>query len=560
MGMQRECVRGWAIAAVMAAAAPTSGCQGGGGDAVADTDDGDSGDTGDDGSGGSTGLPDMPGAECGDSPGRVGLHRLTRAEYNRSVRDLFGVNGEPANVLPPDPTTDGFDNNASSLGVDPTTATLLLEVSEAVATEAMDGGMLPSCSIGDSACIDAGLRDVALRVYRRPPTDEEIAGLATFVAAAEDDGDGTDVGFRNATMAMLMAPQFLYRSVPPTADQAASGDIVALDDFSVAARLSYFLWGSTPDDALLERAAAGELRDPDVLRGEFDRMLADPKSAALYEDFVAQWLQLGKLGDVLPDPDVYPTFGEDLREAMEDEVRLYFGGLRERDASVLEFINGTETYANETLAEVYGLEGVTGEAMVPVETDPEQRAGVLTMPAVLAMTSDPTRTNIVKRGVWLAENILCAAPPPPPPGIEPLDDPQPNETERERLERHRTDPACASCHLLIDPLGFSLENYDALGRWRTQVDGEPVDNVGELPDGTSFQGAIELSTELEERFGHCVSEKMMTFALGRAMGADDACRLDDIATRAATPEASIDDFLWTIVTSDAFMTEVASEG
>lgn len=560
MGMQRECVRGWAIAAVMAAVAPTSGCRGGGDNDVADTDGGDSGDTGDDGSGGSTGLPDMPGAECGDSPGRVGLHRLTRAEYNRSVRDLFGVNGEPASVLPPDPTTDGFDNNASSLGVDPTTAALLLEIAEAVATEAMDGGTLPSCSTGDAACIDAGLRDVALHVYRRPATDDEIAGLTTFVTGAEDDGDGTDLGFRNATMAMLMAPQFLYRSVPPTDDQAASGDIVALDDYAVATRLSYFLWGSTPDDALLQRAAAGELRDPDVLREQFDRMLADSKSDALYEDFVAQWLQLGKLGEVLPDPDVYPTFGEDLRVAMEDEVRLYFGGLRERDGSVLDFINGTETFANEALAEVYGIEGVAGEAMVPVSTDPERRAGVLTMPAVLAMTSDPTRTNIVKRGVWLAENILCAAPPPPPPGIEPLDDPQPNETERERLDRHRTDPGCASCHLLIDPLGFSLENYDALGRWRTEVDGEPVDNVGELPDGTSFQGAIELSVELEERFGTCVSEKMMTFALGRAMGADDECRLDDIATRAATAEASIDDFLWTIVTSDAFMTEAASEG
>lgn len=560
MGMQRECVRGWAIAAAMVAVTLTSGCQAGGDNDVVDTDGGDSGDTGDDGSGGSTGLPDMPGAECGDSPGRVGLHRLTRAEYNRSVRDLFGVYGQPANILPPDPTTDGFDNNASSLGVDPTTATLLLEVAEAVATEAMQAGSLPRCATADGACIEAGLRDLALHVYRRPPTDEEIAGLTAFVAAAEADGDGTDIGVRNATMAMLMAPQFLYRSVPPTDDQAASGGIVALDDFAVATRLSYFLWGSTPDDALLERAAAGELRDADVLREQFDRMLADPKSDALYEDFVAQWLQLGKLGDVLPDPNVYPAFGEDLREAMEDEVRLYFGGLRGREGSVLELINGTQTYANEVLAEVYGIEGVTGETMVPVSTDPEQRAGVLTMPAVLAMTSDPSRTNIVKRGVWLAENILCAAPPPPPPGIEPLDDPQPNETERERLERHRTDPGCASCHLLIDPLGFSLENYDALGRWRTEVDGEPVDNVGELPDGTSFRGAIELSAELEERFGTCVSEKMMTFALGRAMGADDECRLDDIATRAATVDASIDDFLWTIVTSDAFMTEAAPEG
>lgn len=558
MGMQRTRVGGSALVATLAIGAPCSGCQGGNG--VAETDGMDASGEETDGTEGSTGLPDMPGADCGDSPGRVGLHRLTRSEYNRTVRDLFGVEGNPADILPPDPTTDGFDNNASSLGVDPTSATLLLEIAETVATEAMDDGALPSCDTGDDACIDAGLRGLALRVYRRPPTDEEIAGLAGFVGAAEADGDGTDVGFRNAVMAMLMAPQFLYRSVPASNTQTAGGEIVALDDYALATRLSYFLWGSTPDDGLLDRAAVGELRDPDVLRAEFDRMLADPKSDALYEDFVAQWLQLGKLGDVLPDPDTFPTFGEDLRVAMADEVRLYFGGLRARGGSVLEFIGGHQTYANEALAELYGIEGVQGDAMVPVSTDPERRAGVLTMPAVLTMTSDPTRTNIVKRGVWLAENILCAAPPPPPAGIGPLGDPQPNETERERLERHRTDPACASCHVLIDPLGFGLENYDALGRWRTEVDGNPVDNLGELPDGSTFSGAVEMSAVLEDSFGTCVSEKMMTFALGRAMGADDTCRLEDIASRAATPEASIDDFLWTIVTSDAFMTEVASEG
>lgn len=554
MGVERERLGGAVLVAALIGAFG-SGCQDG---RAADTDTEEADSSGSDES--STGEPDMPGAECGDSPGRVGLHRLTRSEYNRTVRDLFGVEGGPANVLPPDPTTDGFDNNASSLGVDPTTASLLLEIAESVATEAMDGGRLPSCSTGDAMCVDAGLRELALHVYRRPPTDAEIEGLSVFVSAAEADGDGTDVGFRNAAMAMLMAPQFLYRSVPPTDDQSAAGEVVALDDFALATRLSYFLWGSTPDDELLDAAAAGTLGDRDVLRAEFERMLADPKSEALYEDFVAQWLQLGKLGDVLPDPDAFPTFGEDLRQAMEAEVHLYFEGLRERGGSVMEFIDGHETYANEALAEIYGIDGIQGETMVPVFTDADQRAGVLTMPAVLAMTSDPTRTNIVKRGVWLAENILCAAPPPPPAGIGPLGDPQPNETERERLDRHRTDPACASCHILIDPLGFGLENYDALGRWRTEVDGVPVDNRGELPDGTTFSGAIEMSSTIEQSFGSCVSEKMMTFALGRAMGADDVCRIEDIASRAATPEASIDEFLWTIVTSDAFLTEVAPQG
>ncbi len=539
-----------------------SGCQDGG-SASGDTDGAEDGSSGDEtGSTGDPGLPDMPGASCGDSPGRVGLQRLTRAEYNRTVRDLFGVTSNPADVLPPEPTTDGFGNNASSLGVDPQMAALLLDVAETVAIEAMDGGAIESCEASaESDCVSVALRGLALRVYRRPPTDEELDGLSSFVSEAEAAGDGVDVGLRNAVMAMLMAPQFLYRSVPPTSAQADAGDVVALDGYAVATRLSYFLWGSTPDAELLLRAGDGSLSDPEGLRTQFDRMLADPKADAFFEGFVAQWLQLGKLQDIAPDPEAFPTFGEDTREAMADELRLFFEGVRSRDASVLEFVTGNETYVNAELAELYGIEGITGAELVPVTTDPQQRAGVMTTPAVLAMTSDPDRTNIVKRGVWLAENILCAAPPAPPPDVAPLPDAGPGETERERLERHRTDPACASCHVLIDPLGFSLQGYDPLGRWRTEVDGEGVDDVGELPDGTSFSGAIELAEAIgtHDRFGECVTEKMMTYALGRAMASDDECRLEEIASMAATVDGTFSEFLWTVVTSDAFMTEVAFE-
>lgn len=524
-------------------------------DGAADTETDAGGSSGD-----STGIPDMPGAECGDSPGRVGLHRLTRAEYNRTVRDLFGVTSEPANVLAPDPKTDGFDNNASSLGIDPQTAALLLEVSETVATAAMDTGRLPTCADGDAGCVETELRALALRVYRRPPSDDEVAGLVSFVSAAQADGDDVSLGFRNAVMAMLMSPQFLYRSVPPTDASVDAGEVVRLDDYAVATRLSYFLWGSTPDAELLDQAAAGELRNATTLREQFDRMLADPKSDALYEDFVVQWLQLGKLQAVLPSPEAFPSFGEDLREAMADEVRLFFTGMRERDASVLDFVVGNQSYANEALAELYELDGIEGAQLVPVTLDPDRRAGVLTMPAVLTMTSDPDRTNVVKRGVWLAETMLCLGPPPPPDDIAPLPEPEPNETERERLDRHRADPACASCHVLIDPLGFSLQGYDGLGRWRTEVDGLPVDNVGELPDGTTFAGAVELASATQAQFGNCISQKMMTFALGRAMESDDTCRLEDIASRSATAEASFDEFLWTVVTSDAFLTEMTPEG
>lgn len=519
----------------------------------------------DDGSSSGGDPPDMPGANCGDSPGRVGLHRLTRAEYNRTVRDLFGVESSPADLFPPDPATDGFDNHAQSLSIDAQLASLMLDAAEIVAAEAMqsDTGDIIACDPGaQSDCADDTIRALALRVYRRPPTDAEVDGLLEFVADAQDDGDTFEIGVENAIVAMLMAPQFLYRSVPAASPEAGAGEIVALDDYALASRMSYFLWGSTPDDALLARAAGGELRGETGMRAEFDRMLADPKADALFEGFVSQWLSLGRLDSVLPDPDAFPIWNDALRDSMHEETRRFFEGIRSRDASALEFVVGTQTYANAALAEIYGVDGPTGDDFESIATDEERRAGVLTMPAILAMTSDPERTNIVKRGVWLAENILCAAPPPPPPGIGPLPDPAPDETERERLERHRSNPSCASCHMLIDPLGFGLESYDVLGQWRDEVDGQPVDNLGELPSGEQFSGAVELGRLIaaDGSFSECVSEKMMTYALGRTMTSEDDCRIEEIASRSVSSDSTFSDLLWTVVTSDAFQTEVAQQG
>jgi hypothetical protein len=332
---------------------------------------------------------------------------------------------------------------------------------------------------------------------------------------------------------------------------------VALDDYALATRLSYFLWGSTPDDELLARAGDGELHDADALRAEFDRMLVDPKSAALYDGFVSQWLQLGKLGAATPDVAMFPEFSEELRAQMNEETRLFFEGIRERDGSALEIITGTQTYANAAIAAIYGVTGVTGTELVPIDTDPARRAGVLTMPAILTMTSNSTSPNIVKRGVWLAEAILCAAPPPPPEGIPPQPDPEPGETERERLARHRLDPSCGSCHNLIDPLGFAFENYDAIGKWRDEADGEPVDSLGNLPDGREFDGVVEMAALLAsgQEYPLCVSSKLMTYALGRTMSGEEQCVLADIGAQTVTPDSTLSDLLWAVVTSDVFQTE-----
>lgn len=498
---------------------------------------------------------------CAPVPARVGLQRLTRAEYDRTVRDLFGVTSSPANAFPPDSSTAGFDNNAASLTIGPQLASLLLDAAEAVAAQAMADQrdeILVCAPAQDEACARQTLSALALRVYRRPPTETELDDLFTVVQLEQTEGDGFDAGIEVAIAAMLMSPQFLYRSVPSNSmGLLSAGEVVELDDWALASRLSYFLWGSTPDDALLERAAEGVLRDPDALRAEFDRMLADPKAEALYEGFVGQWLQLGKLAAASPDPASFPEFDEALRADMLEETRRFFEDLRARDGSMLEVLNGTRTFANAELAAIYGVAGVEGTALVAIETDPTERAGVLTMPAVLAMTSGPEKPNIVKRGVWLAEALLCVVPPPPPDGIPPAPDPTPGETERERLERHRADPSCASCHQLIDPLGFTFEHYDALGRWRTDDEGQAIDDEGQLPDGRTYHGAVELAELLASgpEYPTCVTDKLVTYALGRTTTAEESCMTTAIGTETITADASLSDLLWAIVTSDAFQTE-----
>lgn len=517
-----------------------------------------------DGTGESEGDEETEGVEaCEPGPGRVGLRRLTRSEYDRTVRDLFGVTSAPAASFPPDSSTGGFDNNAKSLTISPQLASLLLDAAEVVAAEAManDAGEIIGCDPAVvPSCTRDTLRALARRVYRRPPTEAELDHLEAQVAFAEAEGDDFPGQVEHALTAMLVAPQFLYLSVPSNSmGRLQEGERVPLDDHALASRLSYFVWGSTPDDALLDRADEGSLRDPDVLRGELDRMLADPRSEALYESFVVQWLQLGKLAAANPDPDAFPQYGDALRDEMLEETRLFFEDLRQRDGSVLELLTSNRTFANDELAAIYGVEGVSGSQLVPIETDPSQRAGILTMPAVLTMTSDPLQPNIVRRGVWLAESLLCVTPPPPPEGIPPAPAPSPGESERERLERHREDPSCASCHDLIDPLGFGFEPYDALGRWRETVEGQPVDDLGTLPDGTTFEGAVELAQVLAAGEGYptCVTQKLMTYALGRVTTAEEQCMLTEIGLENVAADASISDLVWAVVQSDAFQTEIA---
>jgi hypothetical protein len=326
---------------------------------------------------------------------------------------------------------------------------------------------------------------------------------------------------RTGLEAILVSPNFLFRiERDPKPDDPTA--VHPVNDYELASRLSYFLWSSMPDDPLLDTAAAGHLHDPNVLSAQVHRMLKDPKSDAFVTNFFGQWLELRNLDSVQPDPDDFPAFNAQLRLAMYTETKLFVESIVREDRSIIDLLNGKYTFLNEKLAKFYGIPGVIGNQFRRVELDGTQRSGVLTQASVLTVTSYPNRTSPVLRGKWILENVLNAPPPPPPPGVGSIDaagGPLAG-TMRQQMEKHRANPTCASCHMRMDPLGFALENYNAVGRWRTEDAGQPVDASGTLPDGKSFRGSAELKGLLagnREAFAECLTEKLMTYALGRGL-------------------------------------------
>jgi hypothetical protein len=366
-------------------------------------------------------------------------------------------------------------------------------------------------------CVRTNLTQFANLAYRRPATPAEIAKLTKLVALGEKDGLSFEQSMRLGLEAVLVSPQFLYRI-----EHDSKPGVHPVGDYELASRLSYFLWSSMPDPQLLQLAGEERLNQPDVLHAQVRRMLLDPKSAALIDNFAGQWLELRNLDSIHPDPQQFPDFDNQLRKAMYTETRTFFANVVEQDQSILDFIDGKYTFLNERLAKFYGIPGVEGNQFRRVELDGTQRSGVLTQASVLAITSYPTRTSPVLRGKWIMENVLNTPPPPPPPGVGSLDEKGGplSGTMRQQMERHRANPMCASCHMRMDPLGFALENYDAIGHWRTQDAAQPIDSSGVLPNGKSFKGSAELKTILAANrtaFAECLTEKMMIYALGRGL-------------------------------------------
>lgn len=384
----------------------------------------------------------------------------------------------------------------------------------------------PTGPADEEECAKRILGNLARRAYRRPVDDEDLqAPLALY---REGRAEGSfEMGIEMALCAVLVNPQFLLR-VERDPAAAVAGAAYRISDLELASRLSYFLWSSMPDDELLDLAARGDLSRPEVFASQVRRLLADQRSRSLVTNFAGQWLYLRNLDSIIPDMRLFPDFDDNLRQAMRQETELFFESILRDDRSVLDLIRSDYTFLNERLAKHYGIPHVFGSQFRRVALDDQShRGGLLRQASILTVTSYPTRTSPVIRGQWVLKNLLGAPPPPPPPNVPDLKDSPVSASlpVRERLRQHRADPACASCHDQMDPVGFALDNYDAIGRWRDTEAALPIDAAGSLPDGSQFVGVSGLERALLDRpelFVQTLTEKLLTFALGRGVEYYDA--------------------------------------
>ena len=411
----------------------------------------------------------------------------------------------------------------------------------------------PAGDAAEESCARQILATLARRAYRRPLTNADVTDLLDFYRHGRADGD-FETGIRIGLERILSSPDFLFRIVadPPN---LSPGDTYRIDNLALASRLSFFLWSSVPDDELLELAVSGELSDPDVLEAQTRRMLADERSGALVKNFGGQWLRLRNVEGIDPNAHMFPNFDENLRQAMRRETELLFETIMREDRSVVDFLDADYTFVNERLARHYGVPSIYGSHFRRIQVADENRRGLLGHASILTVTSQANRTSPVTRGKWVLENLLGAPPPNPPADVPPLEATELKGTLRQRMEQHRRNPVCASCHRVMDPLGFALENFSPLGEWRTKDAGLPVDATGQMPDGASFDGVAGLRAALlakSDVFVATLTEKMMIYALGRGLEYYDMPAVRGITTAAAQHDSSFSSLILGIVKSVPF--------
>ncbi|HWF06861.1 MAG TPA: DUF1592 domain-containing protein [Bryobacteraceae bacterium] len=414
----------------------------------------------------------------------------------------------------------------------------------------------PANESDELPCARKILSTLARRAYRRPVNDSDLEILLSFYQKGRNKGS-FDAGIETAMRLILSDPKFLYRTESDSAN-AGPGTINRISDLELASRLSFFLWSSIPDEELLNTATQNKLHEPAILQAQVRRMLADPKADALVTNFASEWLFLRNLQSVNPASEDFPNFDENLRRAFREETEMFVGSVMKEDRNVLDLLTANYTFVNERLARHYGIPNIYGSQFRRVTVKDDARRGLLGQGSILTVTSYPTRTSPVLRGKWILENILGTPTPAPPPNVPALkesDEGGQVTTVRERLEEHRKNPACATCHRVMDPLGFSLDNFDAVGQWRSKEAGLPIDASGQLADGTKITGVIDLRKALlahPERFVGTMTEKLMTYALGRGLEYYDMPVVRGITRDAARNDYRFSSIVMGIVNSTPF--------
>lgn len=500
-------------------------------------------------------------------PGPPPFRRLNRTEYDNAVADLTGLNLHLAENFPPDPSGFGFDNIGEVLTLSPLQVEQYHQAARRIVTELIDKPqdhqqshrqvffVAPGPDRPDRDVARQVMERFATRAFRRPVEPEFIQKLLGIYDKSRARGDDHEHAVGQMLTAVLISPGFLMRLEQ---DQPEASQPYPIDDYELASRLSFFLWSRPPDDVLLALAAKGELSTPKVLEAQTLRMLKDPRSQALADNFFGQWLGLREIATHQPDQKQFPEFNEALRRAMLEEVRGLLVEVVQQDRPVTQLIDADYAYLNAPLAKLYGIPGVQGDQLRRVTLTDRRRGGALTSAAVLMLQADPTRTNVPRRGNYVAGRILGTPPPPPPPNVPALEDAVSDgkvHTLRELLEIHRRNPECASCHAKIDPLGFSLENYDAIGRWRETEAGKPIDASGQLPDGRKFSGPVELKQILledKQAFVRTLATNLLIYALGRGLLADDECVLREAVKTAQASEDRFSALVLAVVQSTPF--------
>jgi hypothetical protein len=500
-------------------------------------------------------------------PGPFVIRRLSKVEYGNTLHDLYGVDPSIADGLPEEVAGEGYLNSIS-----PLQSELFLNIANKVIDQVVSAegepptvvqkrlfGEVPSKGTDFRKAARQVARSLAREAYRRPPTESELDVLVGIF----DLGRGNKLSYTESLAlmwkAILVSPQFLF--ITPAGEVDLEEAIVPLDDYQLASRLSYLLWSAPPDAELTALADQGELHKPEVLRAQAERLLNDDRSRALFDGFGAQWLGVGELHRQTFDPEAFPQMTPALRKAMTEEARLFFESVVREKQSVLRFVDSDYTFLNEPLAELYGLErSVQGPEMRRVKLENPNRGGVLGMPATLATTSLPNRTSPVRRGVWVLEQVLGERVPPPPPNVPELEEPEQKSMEgltlRERTALHQSEPTCANCHKVLDPIGFGLENFDAIGRWRETNDaGVAIDAAGKLPGGESFSSPAELKGLLAKRkagLARNLTERLMAYALGRQLEGYDEVVIDQLMVKIAQDDYRMRTIITEVVTSYLF--------